>query len=155
MMGGQAGGAKRRARAFVMAALAFGRDRRLSNHGEFVRAQRSGRRVAAKHFTLLIARQPSSISGPRPPRIGLVVARKVGGAVQRNRIKRLCRECFRLWPDMLPQGVDLIVIARPGAHELSLSDVRSEWVAVHSQLQRRAAEALAQIAPPHHPGVPK
>jgi len=138
-----------------MAALAFGRDRRLSSHTEFARAQRSGRRVAAKHFTLLVAQQPSSTSGPRAPRIGLVVGRKVGGAVQRNRIKRMCRECFRLWPDMLPKGVDLIVIARPGAHELSLSDVRSEWLAVHGQLQRRAAEALAHMAPPHHPGGSK
>ena|SRR5260370_849035 len=138
-----------------MAALAFGRDRRLTNHAEFVRAQRSGRRVATAHFTLLVARQPSAPPGPRAPRIGLVVARKVGGAVQRNRIKRLCRECFRLWPDLLPQGVDLIVIARPGAHELSLSDVRSEWLAVHGHLQRRAAEALARTAQAHHPGVPK
>ena len=86
------------------------------------------------------------------PRLGLVVARKVGGAVRRNRIKRLCRECFRTWPDLLPSGVDLIVIARPGAHELSLAQVREEWLAVARLLRKRATEALAQRDVTNHPG---
>jgi ribonuclease P protein component len=81
----------------------------------------------------------------------MVVARKVGGAVHRNRVKRLCRECFRRWPDLLPDGVDLIVIAREGAYELGLADVRAEWLAVELRLKRRAAEALARAADSDHP----
>ena len=48
------------------------------------------------------------------PRLGLVVSRKVGSAVVRNRVKRLLREAFRLHVDEIPQSVDLVVIPRPG-----------------------------------------
>src|SRR5579884_677710 len=128
-------------------AFAFGRDRRLRRTAEFTRAQRSGRRVGTRHFTLIVAPQ----GRPGPPRLGLVVSRKVGGAVRRNRVKRLCRECFRTWPDLLPPGVDLVVIARPGAHELRLDDLRAEWLAVSHLLRKRATEALARMRAPDHP----
>jgi ribonuclease P protein component len=129
--------------------MAFGADRRLRKHADFARAQadRATRRVGTAHFTLLLAAQRE----PGPSRLGLVVGRRIGGAVQRNRVKRLCRECFRAHPDLLPRGVDLIVIARPGAPELDLERVRSEWFGVERLLQKRAAEALARAATPHHP----
>ena len=128
----------------------MGPDRRLRRHTEFVVAQRSGRRVGTAHFTLLVAAQPPP---PRPARLGLVVGRKLGTAVRRNRVKRLCRECFRNWPNLLPQGVDLIVIARPGAELLVLAEVRAEWHSVEMLLKKRAAEALARAGRPHHPGA--
>jgi ribonuclease P protein component len=121
--------------------------RRLRKHAEFVRAQKSGRRIGTPHFTLLVAQQPPP---PRPARMGLVVSRAVGGAVQRNRVKRLCRECFRLAPHLLPEGVDLVVIARAGAPELDLEQVRAEWRAVERLLKARAAEALARKAGLQH-----
>jgi ribonuclease P protein component len=131
-------------------ALSFGPARRLRRHPEFARAQRSGRRVGTQHFTLLVAAQPPP---PRPARLGVVVGRKVGTAVRRNRVKRLCRECFRNWPDLLPQGVDLVVVARPGAHELALDEVQAEWRTVEVLLKKRAAEALARAGYSHHPGA--
>ncbi|HTQ45799.1 MAG TPA: ribonuclease P protein component [Polyangiaceae bacterium] len=122
--------------------------RRLRSHAEFVRAQRSGKRVGTPHFTLLVAAQPPP---PRRARLGLVVSRAVGTAVRRNRIKRVCRECFRTWPELLPDGVDLVVIARVGAHDLGLEEVRAEWRAALPVLKKRAVEALAKPAGPHHP----
>ena len=141
-------------------AFAFGPGRRLRKHGEFVRAQRLARRVGTTHFTLLVAVQPppegapaSGAEGAPPnhpttgrstPRLGLVVSRKIGSAVHRNRVKRLCRECFRQWPSLLPNGVDLIVIAREGAHELGLAEVRAEWRSVEGLLKKRAVEVLTR-----------
>jgi ribonuclease P protein component len=130
--------------------LAFGPDRRLRKHSEFARAQREGRRVGTRHFTLLVAAQADAPA--RPSRLGLVVARKVGNAVRRNRVKRLCRECFRTCPNLVPPGIDLVVIARPGADALKLDDVRAEWLSVERLLRKRATEALAQRRAPHHPG---
>jgi ribonuclease P protein component len=133
------------------AALGFGPGRRVRKRHDFVRIQGDSRRVTTRHYVFLIAAQPSDAPVGTMPmtgavrglaRLGLVVTKKVGVAVVRNRIKRVCRECFRLHPDLLPAGVDLVVIARAGAGELGLDEVRAEWAEVSGLLRRRAEEAL-------------
>src|SRR2546421_11538107 len=47
-------------------------------------------------------------------RLGLSVSRKYGGAVQRNRLRRLYREAFRLTRSQMPVGIDLVLIPRRG-----------------------------------------
>ena len=134
--------------------FAFGRDRRVRKRRDYVRIQSSARRVTTRHYVLLIAAQPAADRGRS--RLGLVVSRKVGGAVVRNRVKRVCRECFRLWPDLLPDGVDLVVIARDGAGELGLEGARAEWGSVRHLLKKRAQEALARAdGEAHVSGAPK
>ena len=71
------------------------------------------------------------------PRVGLSVSRKVGGAVVRNRCRRLLREAFRLERENLPQHVDLVLIPRYGWTE-GLSALRRSLV----ELARRAARRL-------------
>jgi ribonuclease P protein component len=112
-----------------------------------LRIQQNSRRVTSAHFVLLVAaQQRAAADGTTPPaaRLGLVVTKKVGNAVARNRIKRLCRECFRGWKDLLPDGVDLVVIAKNGADSMSLGEVRAEWGAVLSLLRKRAVETVAR-----------
>jgi ribonuclease P protein component len=120
-------------------------------HADFQRIQspasRSGRATTA-HFVFLVARTLDGGAGPA--RLGLVVTKKIGNAVARNRVKRVCRECFRLWPAFVPPGVDLLVIARQGAPELGLSAVREEWSRAQGALRHRAREALArETTKPH------
>jgi len=59
------------------------------------------------------------------PRLGLVVSRKIGNAVVRNRWKRLLREAFRLSRDDLPSSTDYIVLPRRGADPESAALQRS------------------------------
>lgn len=53
------------------------------------------------------------LSGLARPRLGLSVGKRVGNAAERNRVKRLLREAFRLSQRELPPGLDLIVSVRP------------------------------------------
>ena len=53
------------------------------------------------------------------PRLGLSVSRRVGGAVDRNRVKRVLREAFWAEAERLPGGSDYVVVARPDARDLA------------------------------------
>ncbi len=130
------------------------RGRRLRSHVEFVAAQRGGRRVSTPHFILLVASQPAG-RAPLPARLGLVVSKSVGSAVSRNRVKRVVRECFRTWPDLLPPGVDLVVIARSGAATLGCEQVRDEWRTVARLVMKRATEAVGAVSRPPRPPPPR
>ncbi|HEY8076934.1 MAG TPA: ribonuclease P protein component [Labilithrix sp.] len=122
-------------------ALGFGRDRRIRRRADFVRIQTHGERANAPHFVLLV----SAREGGGASRLGVVVTKKVGNSVARSRVKRLCRECFRTWPGFVPDAVDLVVIARPGADELGLADVRGEWERARGKLLVRCAAVLAKL----------
>jgi ribonuclease P protein component len=88
---------------------------RLSRSAEFERVYRQGRATANRHLVLYAF--PNAAA--ERPRLGLSVSRKVGGAVERNRVKRLLREAFaHVEPDLRP-GQDLVVVARPPAGELA------------------------------------
>jgi ribonuclease P protein component len=105
-------------RAGSVSAQRLGRGR-LSRSAEFDRVFRHGRSHAGRDLVLYVVPRGADTTGPR---LGLSVSRKVGGAVERNRVKRLLREAFARESQRLPRGMDAVVIARQGAKELAGRD---------------------------------
>lgn len=88
---------------------------RLSRSAEFDRVYRHGRSVANRYLVLYTF--PREAGGTA--RVGLSVGRKVGGAVERNQVKRLLREAFSHSAESLPAGHDVVLVARADAHILA------------------------------------
>lgn len=84
---------------------------RLKKRKEFDRVSQEGGKIKSRWFILLLARNSLSHN-----RLGIIVSRKVKNAPDRNRLKRLCREAFRLSNPFLPQGFDLVLL--PNFHYL-------------------------------------
>jgi ribonuclease P protein component len=92
--------------------------RRLSRSAEFERVYRQGR-SKANRFLVLYAFPRGEDDTADGPRLGLSVSRKVGGAVERNRVKRCLREAFWAEAERLPDSSDYVVVARPDARDLA------------------------------------
>ena len=94
----------------------FSYGERLHLQRDFKRVFKTGRRLA--HPALFIYIEPRNGS-PKTSRLGLVTSRKLGGAVQRNRLKRRLREIYRLHKHAFSVPLDIIFVPRPGVCALS------------------------------------
>ncbi|QDU90779.1 Ribonuclease P protein component [Pirellulimonas nuda] len=90
----------------------------------------SDKRTAADHRLVVHGRPHAGAA-----RLGLVVSRKVGGAVTRNRWKRLLREAFRLERHGLP-ALDLVCIPRPKARP-DLAELRRSLRELSARIARQ------------------
>ncbi|MDX6485194.1 MAG: ribonuclease protein component [Gaiellaceae bacterium] len=86
------------------------RANRLSRSRDFDAVYRHGRSVSSRFLVLYWFPQEEQAA----PRFGFSVPRSVGGAVERNKIKRQLREVWRARLDRVPEGNDYVLIVRPG-----------------------------------------
>jgi ribonuclease P protein component len=121
----------------------FRRSDRLLDARDFRRVSRSGRRVSAEAFVMLVA-APGPGAAPDGRRLGISASRRVGNAVVRNRVKRGVREWFRRQRETLPRGVDVVVIARRPAAVLDATGIALELDALTRRAQRPARAAAAE-----------
>ncbi len=117
----------------------LGRARRLRKRRDFLAAQELGARATLPHHVFLFV--PSEAPAAR---LGVTASkRQVGGAVERNRTKRLIRAAFRELSGLFAPGADVVVIAREGAERMSLPAVCAEWRAGRRHLERARLRAGA------------
>ncbi|MGH2544957.1 MAG: ribonuclease P protein component [Ardenticatenaceae bacterium] len=97
------------------------REYRLRSNADFQRVRRTGKSVANSYLVILHAPHPNVKT-----RFGFSIGKKLGGAVERNRLKRRLREQIRryLEADRLRPGLDVVIIARTGAREADAATVR-------------------------------
>lgn len=85
-------------------------------------------------MTIFLLHRPDAVT-----RLGIAATKKLGGAVERTRAKRLVREIFRRNP--APPGYDIVVVPRRAVLDVSFSSLESEYVATVGRL---GAPARAQ-----------
>ena len=96
---------------------------RIRKRSEYKVIYDRGQRIPSTSFVLFVMR-----NGAGRPRLGITVTRRVGGAVQRNRAKRLIREIFRRHRLEL-SDVDIVVNGRPGLPGAEYRRLESEFLA--------------------------
>ena len=119
------------------------RRQRLSRSAEFDRVYREGRSHASRYLVVYSFPRGEAADGPR---LGVSVGRKVGGAVERNRVKRMLREAFWASAPALPDGHDFVVVARPDAAELARRDGERGIERALRELLDKAGLASAEAA---------
>ncbi len=104
-----------------MARYTFRKEERICRRADFQRISKEGAKYRTPHFRVSIS--PNSLLYRR---LGITIGKRVGSAVQRNRLKRLIREFFRQNREVLPGSSDLVITAKEGAASLNFWQVSEE-----------------------------
>jgi ribonuclease P protein component len=116
---------------------------RLRTAAEFDRVFRRGQRFDGALFVLVAAANDAGHD-----RLGLAVSRRVGGAVTRNRVRRLLREIFRNLERGARPGADLVILGKPELARSSLEEIGRELHARVRRFERAPGRSRARPAAP-------
>ncbi len=105
---------------------------RLKKPREFSYVYENGEKWVGDYLVLLYTENDLPYS-----RIGIVVSKKVGRAVVRNKVKRRLREIVRLNREKIPQGLDIVIIAKTKAKMVTFWDLREDLLKGFSELMTR------------------
>jgi ribonuclease P protein component len=113
----------------------FPRAARLLKHSDFDRVYKQGRRHFSTHITVFYLRQ-----GEGSARVGFTVGRVLGGAVDRNRIKRRLREAVRVRRSLLPTSVDVVINPKKSVLRIEFQGLVDEVGKVFEVIARKTVE---------------
>ncbi|HTR41623.1 MAG TPA: ribonuclease P protein component [Pseudomonadales bacterium] len=105
--------------------LRLSRASRVTQNRDFVRIRQQGERLAQGCLVANWNKLPDGAA----PKLGVVTSRKIGGAVQRTRARRLLRESFRLHQHEFSQPVEIILVARNSIAGKKFADVERDYLA--------------------------
>lgn len=115
-----------------MVTYEFNRESRLLTPGQFQSVFTKPIRFGSSHITVLTSQNPDKNN-----RLGLAIAKKrVKLAVQRNRIKRLIRESFRLNRNNLP-NIDIVVMVKSGTDKLDNKEINQQLEKIWRKINQR------------------
>ena len=102
--------------------LTFPKSIRFKHSSEFFRVKTEGRAYSGRLMTVGVLKGCDSI------RIGLITSKRVGGAVERNRVRRRLRELMRLTLPQWTPGVWVVGISRHAAVNATFAELKNEWL---------------------------
>ncbi|MGB7171445.1 MAG: ribonuclease P protein component [Acidobacteriaceae bacterium] len=102
------------------------RSARLRKHADYQRVYRESRRYSSASMSYFYRARPDGDPAGDLPRIGLTAGRVLGGAVERNRIRRRMREAARLHLSELPAGVDVVLHPRRKVLDMEFAQLEQE-----------------------------
>jgi ribonuclease P protein component len=118
----------------------FPRDVRLLRHADFERVYKQGRRHFTPHLTAFYRRREEG----KTLRIGFTVSKMLGGAVQRNRMRRRLREAVRLdWPEF-QSPVDIVINPKKSLLTVDFSDLTKEIGQMFAVVRKFSGKQNAQ-----------
>ena len=110
----------------------FPRSVRIVRSSDYQALYKTGYKIYSSHFVLFSRRNALGHC-----RLGITASRKVGGAVLRNRVKRLFREIFRRSFNRIPNRFDMVINAKSGCYGVHYEDLCAEFLAAVKKLADR------------------
>ncbi len=115
--------------------MRFPARQRLRRQADFAKVRGAGRKKECGGFAVF-ARIREAGEETAEPRLGVVTSRRIGPAVTRNLVRRVIREIFRARMKTLPDGCDVVVVARRRFRQFTFREIEQQWL-----------RAIAKITP--------